>query len=193
MQENELIVDMDPVRILKNPPLRLLLFFFLLRLFCILGLTFLATKFELIFYLIIEMTVLTLAALTLSRKLRLCLIPFIVAHIFQYVNLVLTGNYSVFDIYASMMVGAGDFDQLLWTIISFFEGILLWMPSLWSKHYVSIGRAKMVAVIALCIATLTLNMPIHRLMMQEYYTVMNTLSDDGYNDTVVYHDSLEWW
>ena len=185
---------MDPIRILKNPPLRLLLFFFVLRLVCILVLTFLATRIEFIFYLFFEMTVLTVMMLVLPLKLRLWLIPFIVMHIFQFVNLVLTGNYSLFDIYASFINGAGDFYLLLWTMLSAFEGILLWLPSIWARSYIRVGKYVMGAVIAVFIAELTLNFPIHRFVVQGVSATQYMFSDHDTNImTPMYHDYDDLW
>lgn len=182
------------MRQMKKVPLGLFLSY-ILRFFCILGLLIFSISFEYVIFIAVEMTVLSLIALVLPRRFRLCLLPLVMIHVFQYVNVVLTGNYMLSDMLAGFMYGHGYFEQLFWTIASAAEGLLLWVPSFWSQSYVKIGKAIAVVLAILLIVTLSFNFPIHRFVVQEFYAVKNMISDDGRRGKApyVYSDSLELW
>ncbi len=178
----------------KRVPLSLLLTY-VLRLICIFGLLIFAINLEYVIFIAAEMTVLSLLALVLPRRLRLCLLPLVLIHVFQYVNVVLTGNYMLSDMLAGFMYGQSNFDQLFWTIASALESSLLWIPSFWSQKYMRIGKAMAVIPALLLIGTLSFNFPIHRFVVQEFYAVRNMLNDDGFRkiEPYVYRDSSELW
>lgn len=182
----------DTMSEVKQIPLGLILAY-VLRLICIIGLLIFSVSLEYVIFLAVEMTVLTSITLVLPRSWRLCLFPLILLHVFQCVNVILTGNFLLQDILQGFMVGQGSFDQLFWTLTSAAEGFLLWIPSFWSQSYVRIGKPLTVVLALMLIATLSLNLPIHRFVVQEYYAIKNILTDDGShrNKIPVYRESLE--
>ena len=192
--ESFIVSGKDTMRQMKQMPSGLFLTY-VLRLICIVGLLIFSLSFEYIVFLAVEMTVLSLIALVLPRCLRLCLLPLVIIHVFQYVNVMLTGNYMLADLLAGFMYGHGNFEQLFWTVSSAVEGCLLWIPSFWSQSYVRIGKPMAVFLAILLTATLSFNFPIHRFAVQEFYAVRNLLSDDGHRskEPHVYRDSTELW